>query len=102
MPQLETWRPQVRTEHDRTPPHHAIPMLTEIVKLCHERGVIFNFRVLIDGVGQVHNDVRQVPPGFDKANETVQAMQALQQKYRFNFGISSRIFPRTSTTLKTF
>ena len=57
-----------------------------------KRGVIFSFRVSIDGVGQIHSDVRQVPRGFDKANETIQAMQALQQKCRFNFGISRIIF----------
>src|SRR5712691_7273947 len=38
-------------------PHRAIPMLTEIAELCHERGVIFSARVSIDGVGEVHNDV---------------------------------------------
>ena len=73
-------------------PHRAIPMLTDIVKLCDERDVIFSFRVSIDGVGQMHNDVRQVPRGFDKANETIRAMQALQLQYRFNFGISTTIF----------
>ena len=73
-------------------PHRAIPMLTDIVKLCAERDVIFSFRVSIDGVGQMHNDVRQVPHGFEKANETIRAMQALQRQYRFNFGISTTIF----------
>ncbi len=73
-------------------PHRAIPMLTDIVKLCAERDVIFSFRVSIDGVGQMHNDVRQVPHGFDKANETIRAMQALQKEYPFNFGISTTIF----------
>ena len=73
-------------------PHRAIPMLTDIVKLCAERDVIFSFRVSIDGVGQMHNDVRQVPHGFEKANETIRAMQALQKYYRFNFGISTTIF----------
>ena len=73
-------------------PHRAIPMLTDIVKLCAERDVIFSFRVSIDGVGQMHNAVRQVPHGFDKANETIRAMQALQKEYPFNFGISTTIF----------
>ena len=73
-------------------PSRAIPMLTEIVKLCNERDVIFSVRVSIDGIGQVHNDVRQVPRGFDKAGETIRAMQDLEQRYRFNFGISTTIF----------
>jgi MoaA/NifB/PqqE/SkfB family radical SAM enzyme len=75
-------------------PHRAIPMLTEVVKMCHERGVIFSTRVSIDGVGEMHNEVRQVKAGFDKANETIRAMQALQKSYSFNFGISTTIFSR--------
>ena len=73
-------------------PHRAIPMLTEIVELCSQRGVIFSTRVSIDGIGEMHNEVRHVQRGFDKANETIRAMQALQKRHRFNFGISTTIF----------
>jgi MoaA/NifB/PqqE/SkfB family radical SAM enzyme len=73
-------------------PHRAIPMLTKIVELCEERGVIFSTRVSIDGVGEMHNKVRDVKRGFDKAVETIRAMQALQKKHSFNFGISTTIF----------
>ena len=74
-------------------PHRAIPMLTKIVEATRERGVIFSARVSIDGVGQMHNDVRKVTSGFEKANETIRAMQALQkQNSHFNFGISTTIF----------
>jgi sulfatase maturation enzyme AslB (radical SAM superfamily) len=73
-------------------PHRAIPMLTKIVEMCEERGVIFSTRVSIDGVGEMHNTVRKVKRGFEKANQTIRAMQELQKKHRFNFGISTTIF----------
>jgi sulfatase maturation enzyme AslB (radical SAM superfamily) len=73
-------------------PHRAIPMLTKIVELCDERRVIFSTRVSIDGVGEMHNQVRAVKNGFEKAGETIRAMQALQKKHSFNFGISTTIF----------
>jgi MoaA/NifB/PqqE/SkfB family radical SAM enzyme len=73
-------------------PHRAIPMLTEVVKMCHDRGVIFSTRVSIDGVNEMHNRVRNVSRGFEKANQTIAAMKALQKRYSFNFGISSTIF----------
>jgi sulfatase maturation enzyme AslB (radical SAM superfamily) len=73
-------------------PHRGIPMLTKIVELCHERNVIFSTRVSIDGVGEMHNKVRDVKRGFEKANETIRAMKELQKKYSFNFGISTTIF----------
>ncbi len=76
-------------------PHRAIPMLTKIVEMTAEKGIIFSARVSIDGVGEMHNEVRQVKRGFEKANQTIQAMLALQKRYsHFNFGISSTIFSR--------
>ena len=73
-------------------PHRAIPMLTKTAELCQERGVIFSTRVSIDGVGEMHNQVRKVKSGFDKALKTIRAMQELQQRVPFNFGISTTIF----------
>ena len=73
-------------------PHRGIPMLTKIVQMCHERGVIFSTRVSIDGVGNMHNEVRRVKRGFDKAEQTIAAMKELQKTYPFNFGISTTIF----------
>ena len=52
-------------------PHRAIPMLTKVAELCHERGIIFSTRVSIDGVGDMHNQVRKVKNGFDKALKTI-------------------------------
>ena len=73
-------------------PHRAIPMLTKVVEMCHERGVIFSTRVSIDGVNEMHGEVRHVKRAFEKAGKTIAAMKELQQKYTFNFGISSTIF----------
>jgi MoaA/NifB/PqqE/SkfB family radical SAM enzyme len=73
-------------------PNRAIPMLTKVVEMCHERKVIFSTRVSIDGVNEMHGQVRNVKRAFEKAGKTIAAMQELQKKYTFNFGISSTIF----------
>lgn len=74
-------------------PHRAIPMLTRIVKFCAERNLLFSARVSLDGVGDVHNQVRNVKRGFDKAGQTIVAMQQLAQEYpNFQFGLASTIF----------
>ena len=73
-------------------PQRAIPMLTKVAELCHERGIIFSTRVSIDGIGDMHDQVRRVKRGFDKAQKTITAMQELQQRIPFNFGISTTIF----------
>jgi MoaA/NifB/PqqE/SkfB family radical SAM enzyme len=73
-------------------PQRGIPMLTKVAEMCHERGIIFSTRVSIDGVGDMHDQVRKVKRGFDKASQTIEAMRALQKRIPFNFGISTTIF----------
>src|SRR5437763_14880262 len=74
-------------------PHRAIPQLTRIVKFCAERGLLFSARVSLDGIGDIHDQVRHVQRGFDKAVETITAMQALAKQHdNFQFGIAATIF----------
>jgi sulfatase maturation enzyme AslB (radical SAM superfamily) len=74
-------------------PHRAIPMLTRIVEFCAKNGLLISIRVSLDGIGDVHNQVRDVKRGFEKASQTIEAMQALSKKHdNFQFGIASTIF----------
>ena len=74
-------------------PQRAIPMLTRIVDFCGEKNLLVSIRVSIDGVGDMHDQVRNVKRGFDKANKTIEAMQALAARSpHFQFGIASTIF----------
>ena len=74
-------------------PHRAIPMLTRIVRFCAERDLLVSIRVSLDGIGDIHDQVRHVQRGFDKACETISAMQALSEEHaNFQFGIASTIF----------
>ncbi len=74
-------------------PARAIPMLTRIVKFCAEHDLLISIRVSLDGIGDVHAQVRNVKQAFDKAGRTIEAMQALAKDYaNFQFGIASTIF----------
>ena len=74
-------------------PHRAIPMLTRIVEFCAAKDVLISIRVSLDGVGDIHNQVRDVKRGFEKACQTIEAMQALAAKHdSFQFGIAATIF----------
>ena len=74
-------------------PHRAIPMLTRIVEFCAAKNLLISIRVSLDGIGDIHNQVRNVKRGFDKASQTIEAMQALAEKHpQFQFGIASTIF----------
>ena len=74
-------------------PNRAIPMLTRIVEFCARERILISIRVSLDGIGDVHNQVRSVKNGFDKAQKTIEAMQALAARHsNFSFGIASTIF----------
>jgi MoaA/NifB/PqqE/SkfB family radical SAM enzyme len=74
-------------------PHRAIPMLTRVVRFCAEHDLLVSVRVSLDGIGDIHDQVRHVKRGFDKASETIAAMQALSEEYpNFQFGIAATIF----------
>jgi MoaA/NifB/PqqE/SkfB family radical SAM enzyme len=79
-------------------PHRAIPMLTRIVEFCAAKNILISIRVSLDGIGDVHDQVRTVKNGFDKASKTITAMQALAKTHaNFSFGIASTIFARNLT-----
>jgi MoaA/NifB/PqqE/SkfB family radical SAM enzyme len=74
-------------------PHRAIPQLTRIVEFCAARDLPISVRVSIDGIGDIHDQVRKVKRGFEKAGETIAAMEALARKHdNFQFGIAATIF----------
>jgi MoaA/NifB/PqqE/SkfB family radical SAM enzyme len=74
-------------------PHRAIPQLTRIVEFCASRDLPVSIRVSLDGIGDIHDQVRQVKRGFYKAGETITAMEALARKHdNFQFGIAATIF----------
>ena len=55
--------------------------------------LLISVRVSLDGIGDIHDQVRHVQRGFDKACETIEAMQALSQQHpNFQFGIAATIF----------
>jgi len=79
-------------------PHRAIPMLTRIVEFCAAQNLLISIRVSLDGIGDVHNQVRDVKRGFDKACETIEAMQRLAERHEnFQFGIAATIFATNMT-----
>lgn len=74
-------------------PHRAIPMLTRIVEYCKTQGTLLSVRVSLDGIGDIHDQVRSVKNGFAKATRTIEAMQALASEHdHFSFGIAATIF----------
>ncbi len=66
----------------------VVSTLSKIIDVANERGFIFGTRVSLDGVGDAHEDIRRVWHAFERAMDTVRAMQELQKEKFFNFGVS--------------
>jgi hypothetical protein len=89
---------QDRHQHDRphAAPRHPDAHADRRVLRAHD--VLVSIRVSLDGIGDVHNQVRDVKRGFEKASETIEAMQALADRSpHFQFGIASTIFATNMT-----
>ncbi len=66
----------------------VVPVLEQIIDVANERGFLFGTRVSLDGVGEAHEKIRRVWNAFERSMETVRAMQELQKRKSFNFGVS--------------
>ncbi len=74
-------------------PQRAIPQVTRIVKFLAEHDIPVSVRVSLDGIGDIHDQVRHVKRGFDKAVQTIDALEALAAEYpNFQFGVAATIF----------
>jgi sulfatase maturation enzyme AslB (radical SAM superfamily) len=74
-------------------PNRAIPQFDRIVRFCAEKDILLSIRVSLDGIGETHNQVRQVKRGFEKAQQTIEAMTKLAEEIpQFQFGLAATIF----------
>lgn len=69
-------------------PERVVPVLEGIIDVASERGFLFGTRVSLDGVEDAHENIRRVWHAFERSMRTVRAMQELQKRKFFNFGIS--------------
>jgi len=54
--------------------------------LCAERGIHFNVSVSLDGVGQVHDEMRNVPGAFARVERCLMGLKELQTEHPFWLG----------------
>ncbi len=57
-----------------------------MLDLCAQRGIGFNVSVSLDGVGQVHDEMRNVPGAFAKAERCLTGLKELQRTRPFWLG----------------
>lgn len=61
--------------------HRLMGMMETIKAKCTPRGIVVYLTISIDGVGEVHNQVRGLPGVFDKTVATIKAINENKEKY---------------------
>jgi radical SAM protein with 4Fe4S-binding SPASM domain len=54
---------------------------------------VLEFQISLDGVGEVHNTIRGIPNFFDRVQETLRELKALQRHYPLKIKLSSVLMP---------
>jgi len=68
-------------------PARVLQQVAGVLELLEPRGVKLSMSVSLDGIGTLHDRVRGIPGGFDKALETLTGLQALQKQHDFWLGV---------------
>ena len=64
----------------------------KIARYCADNKIRLTLGVSLDGVGEMHNQVRGVPGAFDKVMENVAFMKDLQKEVPFGMSLDPTIF----------
>ncbi len=59
-------------------PRRVVQHCQELLRLCQSSGASFFVGISLDGVGAVHNEMRNVPHAFDHVETTIQQLRPLQ------------------------
>jgi len=65
--------------------------LPQLIKFCNVRNINVTVRVSLDGIDDLHDEIRGVPHAFDRAMKSIDFLKGIQSKLSFRFGIASTI-----------
>lgn len=65
-----------------------------MAEICDKNNIDFFVGLSVDGIGKVHDEIRNIPQAFDKVNNTISKIREMQQKYSVRFGINCTIIPK--------
>jgi len=61
----------------------------EISEICSENGIDFLVGISLDGVGRVHDEIRNFPRAFERTSQTILGIQELQQLHHNKMRLSA-------------
>lgn len=72
-------------------PQLLLPSLEKIYSQCKKMQVRFYISISLDGVGEVHDQVRGIPGAFSKTVKTIESIKSHQEKYCDGFEIACTV-----------
>lgn len=68
-------------------PDRVVAVYGDIARLCHEQGIRLSISVSLDGVGEIHDQMRNIPGAFAKVSKTLEGLTELRQQLGFYLGV---------------
>ena len=71
--------------------NRALKAFEKIYVACRENGVSFHVSISLDGVGKIHDEVRQIPNDFSKTVSTIDELIKNQHKYCDSYDVACTV-----------
>ena len=68
-------------------PERVVAVYGDIARLCAERGIRLSISVSLDGIGEVHDQMRGIPGAFARVTQTLEGLGKLREQYGFYLGV---------------
>jgi len=62
-----------------------------IARLSLERNVLLRFGVSLDGMGEIHDRIRNIPHAYERVKETIDTLLELRERLHFSLGMGTVI-----------
>jgi MoaA/NifB/PqqE/SkfB family radical SAM enzyme len=80
--------------------NRVVSTIRELLRLTKARKVPrFSVSTSLDGIGQLHENIRRVPHAFDKISKTISELQQIQKKDQFYISATCVVQPLNLTQL---
>jgi MoaA/NifB/PqqE/SkfB family radical SAM enzyme len=74
--------------------------LPQLIKFCNVLNINVTIRVSLDGIDDLHDEIRGVPHAFDRALKSIDFLKGIQSKLSFRFGVATTISGKNVYALK--
>ncbi|MDH5714929.1 MAG: radical SAM protein [Candidatus Aminicenantes bacterium] len=73
--------------------HRVVGQVKAIARLTMERNSLLSIGVSLDGMGEIHDRIRNVPRAYERVRETIHALMELRESVPFSLGMGTVVIP---------